>query len=276
MHSLMCQNDRFKLQQLHSRGEENSDDVQSSGGMEGCEEFGAASAKAPADEDATYEEAGRKLLEWTQGSKATPNTLLYNHQPPRESEQQRSLRKENEKWDRSNYSDPNLQSAASLMTDTPPPPTPPTPPSPSLSSFPSAQTNETTPAEWRRQLTRDTTSRSVGSSSEWPPREWGEEQRAATARLGPDSEPEPPLQPTPITVLASRSPAKRGRPKGSKTRKHQKLVIDMTEGDGLKQVEKLNVSSPAPAMVKTETGRRTMPKRKAKETRMEEKADETL
>ena len=50
----------------------------------------------------------------------------------------------------------------------------------------------------------------------------------------------------------------------------------MTEGGGLKQVEKLNVSSPAPAMVKTETDRRTMPTRKAKESRKEENVDETL
>ena len=244
MHSLMRQNDRLKLQQLHSRGAENCDDMQ---GYDGHDATGACAYDATSKQvDATYEEAGRKLKEWTQGSKATSNTLLYIHQPPRESEQQRSMREENEKWDRSNYSDPNLRSAAaaSAILDLPsngaplgstsPPTTPPSPPSfpNALSLSSSAPTSTTTGA-------------------------------ALTSAASKDP---------------SDAPAKRsvGRPKGSKTNKHQKLIIDMTEGDGLKQVEKLNVSSPAPAMVKTETGRRTMPTRKAKESRKEENVDETL
>ena len=81
------------------------------------------------------------------------------------------------------------------------------------------------PAEWRRQLEQDATQSSVVTSSEWPPQEWGEERRAASARLGPDREPEPPLQSVPVKVLVSgldslqvkgkRTPAKRGARKGT-------------------------------------------------------------
>ena len=57
----------------------------------------------------------------------------------------------------------------------------------------------------------------MASPSEWPPQEWGEERRAASARLGPDREPEPPLRSAPVQVLVSgldslqvkRTPAKR-------------------------------------------------------------------
>jgi hypothetical protein len=78
---------------------------------------------------------------------------------------------------------------------------------------------------WRRQLERDTTLSSVATPSEWPPQEWGEDRRAASARLGPDREPEPPLQSAPVQVLVSgldslqvkgkRTPAKRGAKKGT-------------------------------------------------------------
>ena len=46
---------------------------------------------------------------------------------------------------------------------------------------------------WRQQLQLDTdaSNQMVGSSGQWPPREWGEERRAATARVGPDGEPDP-------------------------------------------------------------------------------------
>ena len=81
------------------------------------------------------------------------------------------------------------------------------------------------PVEWRRQLERDTTQSSVATPSEWPPQEWGEERRAASARLGPDREPEPPLQSAQVKVLVSgldslqvkgqRTPAKRGTKKGT-------------------------------------------------------------
>jgi hypothetical protein len=71
-----------------------SDETQSSGGMQGHEGYDAASVRALTEEDATgtCEEAGRKLQEWTQGSKAKPNALLHDHQPPRGSEQHEERR----------------------------------------------------------------------------------------------------------------------------------------------------------------------------------------
>jgi hypothetical protein len=88
-----------------------------------------------------------------------------------------------------------------------------------------AAVSTSSPVEWRRQLERDTTQSSVATPSVWPPQEWGEERRAASARLGPDREPEPPLQSVPVTVLVSgldslqvkgeRTPAKRGAKKGT-------------------------------------------------------------
>jgi len=88
-----------------------------------------------------------------------------------------------------------------------------------------AAMSSSVPVEWRRQLERDTTQSSAATPSEWPPQEWGEERRAATARLGPDCEPEPPLQSAPVQVLVTgldtlrvkgkRTPAKRGAKKGT-------------------------------------------------------------
>jgi hypothetical protein len=58
---------------------------------------------------------------------------------------------------------------------------------------------------WRQQLQRDTdaSNQTENSSSQWPPQEWGEERRAATARMGPDGEPDPQVRGTPVKVLVS-------------------------------------------------------------------------
>jgi hypothetical protein len=58
---------------------------------------------------------------------------------------------------------------------------------------------------WRQQLQLDTdaSNQMVNSSSQWPPQEWGEERRAATARMGPDGEPDPQVRGTPVKILVS-------------------------------------------------------------------------
>jgi hypothetical protein len=58
---------------------------------------------------------------------------------------------------------------------------------------------------WRQQLQLEanTSSPMAGPSSQWPPHEWGEERRAATARVGPDGEPDPQVRGTPVKALVS-------------------------------------------------------------------------
>ena len=83
------------------------------------------------------------------------------------------------------------------------------------------------PVEWRRQLERDTTQNGVATPSEWPPQEWGEERRAASARAGPDREPEPPVQGTPVKILVSGldtlKVGKKSRKKGTPSKSKRKV-----------------------------------------------------
>ena len=58
---------------------------------------------------------------------------------------------------------------------------------------------------WRQQLQLDTDApnQMVDSPSQWPLPEWGEKRRAATARAGPDGEPDPQVRGTPVKILVS-------------------------------------------------------------------------
>ena len=57
---------------------------------------------------------------------------------------------------------------------------------------------------WRAQLAADNTRTAVSTITPWPPEEWGAEQRAATARKGPEAEPEPSqLRSKPTQILVS-------------------------------------------------------------------------
>ena len=84
----------------------------------------------------------------------------------------------------------------------------------------------TVPA-WRQQLQLDTSAQVASSASEWPPQEWGEDRRAATARAGPDREPEPPVQGTPVKILVSGldtlKVGKKSRKKGTPSKSKRKV-----------------------------------------------------
>jgi len=58
---------------------------------------------------------------------------------------------------------------------------------------------------WRQQMELDTATTDVATitASQWPPQEWGEERRAATARMGPDGEPDPEIRGAPVQILVS-------------------------------------------------------------------------
>ena len=66
----------------------------------------------------------------------------------------------------------------------------------------------------------------VGSSSQWPPQERGEERRAATAQMGPDGEPDPEPRGTPVRILVSGldtlKVAKKSRERGTPSKRKGK------------------------------------------------------
>jgi hypothetical protein len=87
--------------------------------------------------------------------------------------------------------------------------------------------NSTIVPAWRHQLQLDTSAQVASSASEWPPQEWGEDRRAATARAGPDREPEPPVQGTPVKILVSGldtlKVGKKSRKKGTPSKSKRKV-----------------------------------------------------
>ena len=58
---------------------------------------------------------------------------------------------------------------------------------------------------WRQQMELDAATTDVATitASQWPPQERGEERRAATARMGPDGEPDPEIRGAPVQILVS-------------------------------------------------------------------------